>query len=74
METSYDIQGMTCAHCARSVSEELSGLDGVTSVTVDVDAGTATVVSTAALAEDDVRAAVDEAGYVLARPGLLPLL
>ena len=74
METSYDIQGMTCAHCARSVSDELSGLDGVTSVTVDVEAGTARVVSTTALAEDDVRAAVDEAGYVLARPGMLPLL
>lgn len=74
METRYDIQGMTCAHCARSVSEELDSLDGVTSVTVDVEAGTATVVSTAALAEDDVRAAVEEAGYVLARPGLLPLL
>ncbi|MFF1635753.1 heavy-metal-associated domain-containing protein [Leifsonia sp. NPDC058248] len=74
METRYDIQGMTCAHCARSVSDELSGLEGVTSVTVDLAAGTATVSSTAALAEDDVRAAVDEAGYVLARPGLLPLL
>jgi copper chaperone len=74
METRYDIQGMTCAHCARSVSDELTGLDGVTAVTVDVDTGTAIVVSTAALAEDDVRAAVDEAGYVLARPGLLPLL
>jgi copper chaperone len=73
METTYDIQGMTCAHCARAVTEELSGIEGVGSVTVDVTAGTATVASAAALAEADVRAAVEEAGYVLARPGMLPL-
>ncbi|GAA1442536.1 heavy-metal-associated domain-containing protein [Leifsonia poae] len=74
METSYDIQGMTCAHCARSVSEELSAIDGVTSVAVDVAAGTATVASASILDENAVRAAIEEAGYVLARPGLLPLL
>jgi copper chaperone CopZ len=74
METTYDIQGMTCEHCARAVTEELNGINGVGSVRVDVAAGTATVSSTAALAEADVRAAVEEAGYVLARPGLLPLV
>jgi copper chaperone len=74
METTYDIQGMTCAHCARAVTEELSRIEGVGSVSVDVTAGTATVASAAALAEADVRAAVEEAGYVLARPGMLPLV
>ncbi|HEV7183728.1 MAG TPA: heavy-metal-associated domain-containing protein [Leifsonia sp.] len=74
MQTTYDIQGMTCAHCVRSVSEELVALDGVSAVSVDLPSGVATVTSTSALDEGDVRAAVEEAGYVLARPGMLPLV
>ncbi|MFI5060555.1 MAG: heavy-metal-associated domain-containing protein [Actinomycetales bacterium] len=74
MQTTYDIQGMTCAHCVRSVSEELVALDGVSAVSVDLPSGVATVASTSALDERDVRAAVEEAGYVLARPGMLPLV
>lgn len=74
METSYDIQGMTCAHCANAVSTELGALDGVTAVAVDVAAGTATVTSDAALARDAVQSAVEEAGYSLAHPRQLPLL
>jgi len=72
--TTYDIQGMTCAHCARAVTEELQSVTGVVSVSVDVEAGTATVASSSVLDETDVRAAVEEAGYVLARPGMLPLV
>jgi copper chaperone len=74
METTYDILGMTCAHCARAVTDELSALDGVTTVDVDVAAGTATVAHAAPLAGEAVRAAVEEAGYSLGRPGRLPLL
>ena len=74
MRTTYDIQGMTCAHCVRAVSEELAGLDGVSAVSVDLPSGTATVTSASTLAEGDVRAAVEEAGYLLALPGMLPLV
>ncbi|MGO2658849.1 heavy-metal-associated domain-containing protein [Mycetocola reblochoni] len=61
----YRIDGMTCAHCARSVSEEIAALGGVTGVDVDVPAGIAVVTSTAPLPDDAVRSAVDEAGYTL---------
>ncbi|WP_025157072.1 heavy-metal-associated domain-containing protein [Leifsonia aquatica] len=74
METTYDILGMTCAHCARAVSDELTALDGVETVHVDVSAGTATVAHARALDGDAVRAAVEEAGYSLGRPDRLPLL
>lgn len=74
METSYDIQGMTCAHCADAVSAELSVIDGVTAVAVDVAAGTATVTSDTAPALDAVVSAVEEAGYAVAHPRQLPLL
>ena len=65
MQTVYTVTGMTCAHCARSVTEELTELDGVTDVSVDVPTGAVTVVSTAELAKEKVAAAVSEAGYEL---------
>jgi len=62
----YQITGMTCAHCVSAVSQELSALAGVHGVEVDLGAGTATVTSDAMLPLDEVRNAVDEAGYQLA--------
>ena len=63
------VQGMTCSHCVRSVTEEVSTLDGVTAVEVDLQAGgvsTVTVSSTAPVDAERVREAVEEAGYSLA--------
>lgn len=62
----YQITGMTCGHCVNAVSQELSALPGVRAVEVDLGAGTAKVTSDAILALDEVRNAVDEAGYELA--------
>jgi copper chaperone CopZ len=63
--TTYPVTGMTCEHCARAVSEELTGLDGVTRVTVDLVPGgqsRVTVDSDAPLPDRAVTAALDEAG------------
>jgi copper chaperone CopZ len=62
----YAVTGMTCAHCVRAVTEELSALPGVYEVRVDLASGTATVTSADPLPVESVRAAVDEAGYDLA--------
>ncbi|MBK3533744.1 heavy-metal-associated domain-containing protein [Streptomyces sp. MBT67] len=64
----YQVKGMTCGHCEGAVSEEISGIAGVTSVAAVASTGLVTVTSKAPLAEDDVRAAVDEAGYELLGP------
>ena len=61
----YRISGMTCGHCVQAVTEELSALDGVRDVQVDLDSGPATVRSDAELDRAAVRDAVDEAGYEL---------
>ena len=63
--TEYTVTGMTCGHCASSVTEEVGALHGVRSVEVDVPTGKVTVTSAAALDRDAVRAAVSEAGYEL---------
>ena len=66
VQTTYQITGMTCGHCVSSVTKELTGLAGVSGVDVDLASGQARVTSDGELALDDVRAAVDEAGYTLA--------
>ncbi|MEV0717233.1 cation transporter [Asanoa sp. NPDC050611] len=62
----YTVTGMTCSHCVSAVTGELSALQGVTDVRIDLATGAVAVTSDAPLAVDDVRAAVDEAGYELA--------
>ena len=63
--TTYRVTGMTCGHCEGAVSEEISGIAGVTSVKAEAATGRVTVASAAALTDEAVRAAVDEAGYEL---------
>ncbi|AZM89236.1 MULTISPECIES: heavy-metal-associated domain-containing protein [Streptomyces] len=64
--TVYKVTGMTCGHCEGAVTAELTALPGVTSVKAVAATGEVTVESQAPLSEEDVRAAVDEAGYELA--------
>ena len=62
----YTVTGMTCGHCIASVTEEISEIDGVTDVAVDLPTGAVTVTSSKPVDGADVRAAVEEAGYQLA--------
>ncbi len=66
--TSYGVTGMTCGHCVTAVNEEISVLEGVSRVDVDLVEGGESVVrvtSEDALALAQARAAVAEAGYEL---------
>ncbi|MDQ1286989.1 MAG: copper chaperone [Actinomycetota bacterium] len=66
--TTLHVSGMTCEHCVKAVTDEISALDGVRSVTVGlVPGGTSAVevLSTAPVPLESLRAAVDEAGYEL---------
>ncbi len=61
----FTVSGMTCEHCVASVSDEVLEIAGVTSVDIDLPTGRLTVTSDQPLSEDEVAAAVDEAGYRL---------
>ncbi|MGW6841059.1 heavy-metal-associated domain-containing protein [Streptomyces sp. NPDC054958] len=61
--TVYRVTGMTCGHCEGAVTTEISALPGVSTVKAVAATGEVTVVSAAPLADEDVRAAVDEASY-----------
>jgi copper chaperone len=68
--TTLPVSGMTCGHCVQAVTTELTALRGVSDVAVELVSGgvsTVTVTSEAPLDDDAVRAAVEEAGYDVAR-------
>lgn len=65
-----NVKGLTCGHCVASVTEELSEIRGVDSVSVDLNAGEekisqTTVTISAPVTDDAFRDAVAEAGYDL---------
>ena len=61
-ERTYTVEGMTCSHCVLSVREEVSEVEGVEAVDVDLASGRLTVTG-ADVSDDAVRHAVSEAGY-----------
>ena len=63
MKVTVKIEGMMCPHCKAHVEKALSAIDGVTSVTADHVAGTATVESTREIPQAELKAAVEAAGY-----------
>ena len=59
---SYTVPAMHCGHCERAVKEEVSAVDGVSEVAVDLDTKVVTVTGRA-FDDAAVRAAIAEAGY-----------
>ena len=62
---SYSVPGVSCAHCKQAIEGEVSQVQGVESVEVDLDAKTVTV-SGDPLDEGAIIGAIDEAGYEVA--------
>jgi len=58
----YTVKGMTCTHCAASVTEEVEQVQGVTGVDIDVQSGRV-LVRGEGFSDEAIREAVDEAGY-----------
>ena len=67
--TTYKVTGMTCGHCVNAVTSELTSLDSVTDVIVDLvpdGVSLVTVTSDSPLPSAAVTEALDEVGgYVL---------
>jgi copper chaperone CopZ len=58
----YTVPEMSCGHCKASVTREVSTVDGVHSVDVDLDTKLVTVTGEH-LDDGALRAAIEEAGY-----------
>ena len=57
------VQGMTCAHCVRAVTEAVAGLLRVAAVQVDLAAGAVRIEGDPD--EQSVRAAIEAEGYLV---------
>lgn len=58
------IEGMSCEHCVRAVSNAINELDGISGVNVDLKSNTATVEYDPALANiDQMKAQIEDQGY-----------
>jgi copper chaperone len=64
MQQQFDVQGMTCKHCARAVTEAVQRVDAAATVEVDLAAGRVAVDSTAT--RERLADAIREEGYTLA--------
>jgi copper chaperone len=64
-EKTYTVIGMTCEHCVLSVREEVSEVDGVEAVDVELASGLLRVRG-AQISDAAVSDAVAEAGYEVA--------
>jgi copper chaperone len=58
----YSVPAIHCAHCAMSIREEVSEVDGVEDVDVDLETKVVTV-SGRDLEDATLRAAIADAGY-----------
>ncbi len=67
MSRVYSVPGISCGHCKAAIDGELTKLTGVESFSVDIEAKTVTVAGS--VTDDEVRAAIDEAGYDVANVG-----
>lgn len=61
----YAVAGMSCQHCVDTVTAEVGRIFGVDQVDVDLPGGAVTVTSQGDLDVNELRVAVDEAGFDL---------
>jgi copper chaperone len=63
MEHRFDVQGMTCGHCVRAVSDAVMRVDAAARVDVDLAAGKVLVESS--VPREPFVAAIGEEGYAV---------
>lgn len=65
MKYELKVKGMMCGNCVKHVDKALSAMEGVMSVDVDLEKGTATVETGKEISKDEFKAVIEEAGYEL---------
>jgi len=63
MKTTLNVEGMSCEHCVRHVTDALQGLNGVKSAKVNLRKKTAVVEHGETVTLDEMKAAIKDAGY-----------
>ncbi|MBW4023316.1 MAG: heavy-metal-associated domain-containing protein [Proteobacteria bacterium] len=63
MTLQLKVDGMTCAHCVRAVTDVVHAVAPQAAVAVDLKHGLVTVESAAAISTPAIRQAIEEEGY-----------
>ena len=63
-KTIINVEGMSCEHCEKAVTNAVAALDGVDSVKVSLEENTVTVeYDEAQVSVDEMKAEIEELGY-----------
>jgi copper chaperone CopZ len=60
--TTYNVPAIHCGHCAAAIKEEVSSVEGVEAVDVDLESKVVTIRGDV-LSDAALREAIEEAGY-----------
>ena len=66
VERVYRVPDVSCQHCVNAIVGELTKISGVQTVDVNLETKLVTVQADAAVADDALRAGIEEAGYEIA--------
>lgn len=66
VERVYRVPDVSCEHCVNAITKELTKLEGVRTVDVNLDTKLVTVQADEAVADAAIRAGIEEAGYDIA--------
>ena len=65
MEKTLKIEGMMCDHCVMHVQKALAAIPGVQEANVSLENQSAKVIIDPIVADETLKTAIEEAGYVL---------
>ena len=63
MKKKISIEGMSCMHCVKHVTDALNEIDGVSNVNVSLDTKSATIEADDKVKDEAIKAAIEDAGY-----------
>lgn len=66
VERTYRVPDVSCQHCVAAITNELTAIPGVERVNVDVQTKLVTVIASDSVAEGQILAGIEEAGYDVA--------
>ncbi|MDP9363961.1 MAG: heavy-metal-associated domain-containing protein [Chloroflexota bacterium] len=65
-QQTYQVPDVSCQHCVRAITDELTKLPGVQQVGVDLDTKLVTVEHDGSVSDQQLRQGIEEAGYDIA--------
>ncbi|MCD8294115.1 MAG: heavy metal translocating P-type ATPase [Clostridia bacterium] len=72
MKKTVYVEGMMCDHCVMHVTKAIASCANVESVNVSLEKGTAEITSTSPVSDDEIKKAVEDAGYTVSGIESLP--